>query len=145
MNQQQPPNDPAPDATSSPQMADPLAEPAAQPVPASSEDKTMGMLCHLLALAGYVIPFGNIIGPLIIWLIKKDESAFVDDQGKESLNFQITVTIAILVCIPLMLVLIGIILMPVIAIAALILVIVATVSAAGGTAYRYPMTIRLIK
>ena len=51
------------------------------------------MLCHLSSLAGSVIPFGNIVGPLVVWLIKKDEYAFVDDQGKESLNFQISITI----------------------------------------------------
>jgi uncharacterized Tic20 family protein len=67
----------------------------------SSEEKTLGMLCHLMAFCGYVIPFGNLLGPLVIWLTKKDASPFVDDQGKESLNFQITVSIACIVCIPL--------------------------------------------
>ncbi len=51
--------------------------------------RTWAMLCHIGAFAGYIIPFGHIIAPLVIWLIKKDESPFVDDQGKESLNFQI--------------------------------------------------------
>jgi uncharacterized Tic20 family protein len=46
-----------------------------------------GMFCHLIAFSGYVVPFGSVLGPLIIWLIKKDEMPFVDDQGKESLNF----------------------------------------------------------
>src|SRR5690242_19907337 len=63
-------------------------------IPKDSSDRTMGMLCHLLAFSGHFIPFGHIIGPLVLWLIKKDDSPFVDDQGKESLNFQITMTIA---------------------------------------------------
>ena len=49
----------------------------------TQEEKTWGMIAHLSALAGFVIPFGNLIGPLIVWLIKKDTMPFVDDQGKE--------------------------------------------------------------
>lgn len=112
----------------------------------TSDERTMGMLCHLLALCGYVVvPFGHILGPLIIWLIRKDQSAFVNDQGKESLNFQITVTIALIVCIPLCFICIGYFLMLAITIAAIVLVIMAAVAANGGTAYRYPWTLRLIK
>ncbi len=111
----------------------------------TSEEKTLGMLCHLLAFCGYVVPFGNILGPLIIWLVKKDSSPFVDDQGKESLNFQITVLIAIIICIPLLFICIGGILMGGIVIAELILVIIASVNAASGTPFRYPLTFRFIK
>lgn len=118
----------------------------AVPVSETSKDaKTFGMLCHLGALAGFVIPFGNIVGPLIFWLIKKNELPFVDDQGKESLNFQITVSIALIVCIPLTIILIGIPLMFVIGIGALILVIIAAIKANDGIAYRYPWALRLIK
>ena len=109
------------------------------------DSRTWGMICHLAALAGYVIPFGNVIGPLVAWQIKKDGSAFVDYHGKESLNFQITVTLAIMASIPLVLVLIGILMLIVIPIAALVLVIVASVKAGNGEIYRYPLTIRLIK
>jgi len=113
----------------------------------ASEEKTMGMFCHLAALVGYVIPipFANVLGPLVVWLTKKESSAFVDDQGRESLNFQITVFIAYLLCIPLMLVAIGFLLLPLIAIASLVFVIIAAVNASGGNPYRYPMTIRFIK
>lgn len=56
--------------------------------------RTWGMLCHLTALCCWVgVPFGNIVGPLIVWLIKKDETPLVDEQGKESLNFQISISI----------------------------------------------------
>jgi uncharacterized protein len=111
----------------------------------SKDAKTFGMLCHLAALAGFIIPMGSIVGPLIIWLIKKNEMPFVDDQGKESLNFQITVFIAILVCIPLSFIIIGIPLMFVIAIGALVFAIIAAMKANEGIAYRYPWALRLIK
>lgn len=103
------------------------------------------MLTHLLALAGYIIPLGNIIGPLVIWLMQKDKSAFVDQQGKESLNFQITVTIASLLCIPLIFVCVGIPLLIAVAVASLVFIIIAAINANAGTAYRYPFTWRVIK
>jgi len=114
------------------------------PLP-EKEARTFGMLCHLGALAGYFIPFGNIVGPLIFWLIKKDQYAFVDDQGKESLNFQITVSIAMLVCLLLSLIVIGFVLLFAVAIASLVLVIMAAVAASSGRTYRYPVCLRLIK
>jgi uncharacterized protein len=52
-----------------------------------------GMWCHLAALAGFAIPFGSIFGPLVVWLTQKDEHSFINDQGKESLNFQISMVI----------------------------------------------------
>ncbi len=105
----------------------------------------MGMLCHLLALSGYIIPLGNVLGPLIIWLLKKDTSAFVDDQGKESLNFQITVLIAVLVATATCLIGIGVVLLPAVGILSLVFVIIAAVKANSGERYRYPVALRLIK
>lgn len=105
----------------------------------------MGMLCHLLALSGLIVPFGNIIGPLVIWLIKKETMPFVDDQGKESLNFQISVTIAMFIAGLLVFVFIGMLLLPVIGIAALVLTIIGGIKANDGVYHRYPFTIRLIK
>lgn len=103
------------------------------------------MVCHLSALAGFIIPFGNIIGPLIVWLIKKDESPFVDDQGKESLNFQISITIYCIVAAILILIIIGIFLLIGLGILALVLIIMAAVKANSGEKFRYPLTIRLIR
>ena len=111
----------------------------------NQDAKTWAMICHLSALAGYIFPFGNIIGPLVAWQLKKDSSEFVDYNGKESLNFQITVTIAMFVSMPLILVVIGIFLLIAIPIIALVLVIIAGIKAGNGEVYRYPMTIRLIK
>jgi uncharacterized Tic20 family protein len=60
---------------------------------ATDRGKNLGMLCHLLALTGFIIPFGNIFGPLVVWMMGKSESQFVDDHGKASLNFQLTLTL----------------------------------------------------
>nr|WP_268746051.1 DUF4870 domain-containing protein [Oleiagrimonas soli] len=109
------------------------------------EQRQWGMFAHLAAFAGLIIPFGNIIGPLVVWLIKKDTMPFVDDQGKEALNFQITVTLAMLVSFLLMLVLIGFLLVWIVPLVALVFVILATVKANEGVYYRYPLTLRLIK
>lgn len=111
----------------------------------SAESRQWAMFAHLSALVGFVIPFGNVIGPLVVWLMKKDTMPFVDDQGKESLNFQITVTIAAVVCMALIVVLIGIPLLFVVGIVALVLTIIAGIKANEGVRYRYPFTLRLIK
>jgi len=111
----------------------------------NSEQNTWAMLCHLASLAGYIIPFGNIIGPLVVWLMKKETMPLVDDQGKESLNFQITVTIAAIVCIPLIFVCVGIFLLVIVGILDLVFTILAAVQASKGVAYRYPFALRLVK
>lgn len=111
----------------------------------TKEATTWGMIAHLIALAGYVIPFGGIIGPLVIWLVKKDDHPFIADQGKESLNFQITLAIAELLCIPLFFVCIGVPLIILLALANLIFIIVAAIAAADGKYYRYPWALRLVK
>jgi hypothetical protein len=103
------------------------------------------VLCHLSALAGFLIPLGNVLRPLVVWLIKRNEIPSVDAHGKESLNFQISVLIYLAVAAVLMIVLIGFFLMIAIGIAALVLVILASVKASNGEQYRYPFTIRFIQ
>lgn len=113
--------------------------------PAPDKDARLwGMLCHLTAFAGFIVPFGSIIAPLVIWLIKKNDIPFVDDQGKESINFQITVLIAAIICGILMFIGIGFLLLFALAIYAIIMVIIASIKANEGIAYRYPYTLRLI-
>lgn len=111
----------------------------------SADERQWGMIAHLSALAGLIVPFGHLLGPLIIWLVKKDTMPFVDDQGKEALNFQITLSIALFVCFLLIFVAIGIVLMPLVGLAGLILAVIAGIKANEGVAYRYPFTLRLIK
>ena len=105
------------------------------PVP-TSDERTMALLSHLLTLFFWIFP------PLIIYLVKKDESAYVSQHAKESLNFQITMT---LIGILLFITIIGILLLWALALLILVLVIVATIKASENKVYRYPMTIRFIK
>ena len=111
----------------------------------SSDERMWGMLCHLSTFAGYLIPFGNIVGPLVVWLIKKDEYAFVDDQGKEALNFQISITIYSLISAVLIFVIVGLPLLLAVIVFDLVMTIVAAVKANGGEYYRYPLTMRFVK
>ncbi|MEP7339042.1 MAG: DUF4870 domain-containing protein [Acidobacteriota bacterium] len=119
----------------------------------SKDERTWGMFSHLSALVGYfVVPFGNIIAPLIIWLVKRDESQFVADQAKESLNFQISLLIygavGSVICLILMLVVVGFILIfalwGALYIGGIVLTLVAAIKANEGQPYRYPFTIRLV-
>ena len=113
--------------------------------PLTNEIKNWGMLCHLSALLGFVPPFiGVILGPLAIWLIKGKEHPFIDANGRESLNFQISMLIysaitSVTICIG-----IGLFLLPALWIIDVILIVVAAVKASSGVVYRYPLTIRLI-
>jgi uncharacterized protein len=110
------------------------------------QDRTWAMFCHLTSLSACIgIPFGNIIGPLVVWLIKKDEFAIVDEHGRESLNFQISLSIYSIVSFFLCFAFIGFLLLPAILIAGLVFVIIATLKANKGESYRYPLTIRFIK
>jgi uncharacterized protein len=111
----------------------------------SRDERTWAMLAHLSALVGYsIVPFGNIVAPLVIWLIKKDQSWFVDDQAKESINFQISMVIYTLISIPLVLLLIGIVLLLFLYVFGIVMVIIATIKANDGVQYRYPVTIRFL-
>ena len=110
------------------------------------QERTWAMLCHLGAFAGFILPaFGNIIGPLVFWLIKRDESDLVDDQGKESLNFQISMAIYFIGAGILTLVVIGFVLLVGLGIFFIVMVIMASVKANSGERFRYPLTIRFIK
>ena len=111
----------------------------------SKDERTWAMLCHFSAFAGLIFPFGNFLAPLIIWLIKKEELPFVEDQGKEVLNFQISMTIYLLISGILCIILIGIPIVIGLVIFCFIITIIAAISANDGKSYRYPMNLRLIK
>ena len=120
--------------------------PLPPPGPAAAPDntKTFVLFCHLSAFAAFFVPLGNIWGPLVFWLIKKDESPEVDAHGKESLNFQISMTIYLVVSFIASLLLIGIPFLIAGAIFWFVAVIIASVRANEGGFYRYPLTIRFI-
>jgi hypothetical protein len=123
----------------------------------SAQERQMAMFAHLSALLGGIITagwagsIGCFVGPLVIWLVKKDTMPFVDDQGKEALNFNITVAIVFLALLLLSIMTLGIglvIAIPawiIIGIAWLVLTIIASIKANEGVAYRYPFALRLIK
>lgn len=117
------------------------------PIPSgpSRDERLWAMLAHLMAFAGYVMPFGHLVVPLVIWLIKKEGMPFVDDQGKEAVNFQITLTLAVLVALVLTAIFIGVLLLAALFVAHVTFAIVAAVKANDGVAYRYPYSIRFIK
>jgi uncharacterized protein len=106
----------------------------------TSDERMMAMLSHILA----IIPGVGILGPLIIYLLKNRDSAFVASHSKESLNFQITVMILYFISIVLMIILIGVLMAWIVGLVNLILVIVATIRASENKLYRYPFNIRFI-
>lgn len=135
---------------------DAMTPPPAPSDAPSAEERQWAMFAHLSALAGAVLTgafggWGFFIGPLVIWLVKKDTMPFVNDQGKEALNFNITVSIIFVVLwiLTVMTLFIGAILtfplMLVIGVAALVLIVIASMKANEGVAYRYPFTLRLVK
>jgi uncharacterized Tic20 family protein len=115
------------------------------PASTTADERTWGMLAHLSAFSGFLIPLGSVIGPLVVWLIKRDQSAFVADQGKEALNFNISVLLAAIVCAVLVLIFIGILLGVALFIFWLTMTIIAGIKASEGVRYRYPVTLRLVK
>ncbi len=137
--------------TPPPVQPPPPNTPASSPNP-ESQARMWNMLCHLSALAGFVIPFGNILGPLLIWQIKKNEFPSVEVHGKASLNFQITVTIAALAGVAVAVVLsffcVGYLLFPLvmlIGLAGLVFAIIAGIKANSGEDYKYPWSLELVK
>jgi len=111
----------------------------------SKDERTWGMLCHLSSLAGYVVPFGSVIGPLVVWLMEKDEFPFVNDQGREAVNFHLSMLIFEIIAFFLCFVLIGFVVLPLLLIFELIQVVLASISANDGKPYRYPLTMQFVK
>jgi hypothetical protein len=110
----------------------------------TAEERQWGMIAHLSALVASVVGF-PLLGPLIVWLTKGKESAWVEQHAKEALNFQITVTAALWISAFLVICIVGIFMLPVIGLAALVLTVMAGIKANNGEMYRYPATIRLVK
>lgn len=123
------------------------------PDPLERESRNWAVACHLAGLLGYIgfatglhfiVPFSNIFAPLLLWLIKKDQLALVDDQGREAVNFNISMTIYGFVCLMLSFVLIGIPALITLPFVHVFLVVIAASRAANGERHRYPFTIRFV-
>ncbi|MBA2272027.1 MAG: DUF4870 domain-containing protein [Verrucomicrobiota bacterium] len=122
-------------------------EPAPGLPPTSSPSlRTWTVLCHASALLGFFVPLGgHILAPLVVWLMKRAESAEIDEHGKEALNFQLSMLIYSIIAGVLMLVLIGFVLLPILHVLNVVFVILASLRASEGQLYRYPLTIRFLK
>ena len=115
-----------------------------EPDAKKSAERTWSILVHLSALCAFVVPFGHLLGPLVIWLIMRGDMPVVDRNGKESLNFQLTMTIIGLLCMPLLFIGIGALALVVVGILDIALVIMASVKASENVEYKYPLSWRLI-
>jgi len=112
----------------------------------SKDARMWAMICHLSGLAGLIVPIiGCVVGPLVVWQMKKEEFTFVNEQGKEAVNFQISMLIYGIVAGLLCFVCVGFVLAPAVAIVDLVFLLIAAVKANNGLHYRYPLTIRFIK
>jgi uncharacterized protein len=105
----------------------------------TQDEKNLGIIMHVLSLCGF-----SLIGPLIVWLVKKDESAFIDAQGRELLNFQLSFVIYAIVSGILCLILIGFVLLAVLAVLWFIFTIIGLVKATEGKVYKFPLTFRML-
>lgn len=111
----------------------------------AQEAKNWAVFSHLGTFAGSIVPMGNVILPLLIYLLKKDESEYVEYHAKEALNFQITLSIALVVSAILIIVLVGIFMLIGLVLFAVAISIIAAVKASQGTYYEYPLIIRFVK
>ncbi len=103
------------------------------------------MLCHVAGFGGYLLPLaGSIVLPMILWLIKRDDHPFIDDQGREALNFQLTLIVFYIVAGILVLLLVGFLFLLLIPLYQIVMIIVAAVKSHGGERFRYPLTIRFL-
>lgn len=111
----------------------------------SESERNWAMFCHLSAFAGFFFPFGGIIGPLICWLSRKDESLWVDENGKASMNFQLSILLYIVLVIPLCFILVGIPIIVFLGLLKIICIVSASIKASKGEKFRYPLAIPFIQ
>jgi uncharacterized protein len=111
----------------------------------SETERNWAMLCHLSAFAGFFFPFGGIIGPLICWLSKKDESVWLYVNGRNSLNFQLSILLYMVLTIPLCFIILGFPIIAMFGTLKVICIIIASVKASKGEAFNYPLVIPFIQ
>jgi uncharacterized Tic20 family protein len=111
----------------------------------SETERNWAMLCHLSAFAAFFFPFGGIIGPLICWLTRKDESLWVDQNGKASLNFQMSLLLYMVLAVPLCFIIVGIPIVVFLVFLKVICIIIASVKASKGEEFKYPVSIPFIQ
>jgi uncharacterized Tic20 family protein len=113
---------------------------------ASADERTWAMIAHFSALAAFIAPpIGGVLGPLVVWLAKREHSAFASEAAKEAMNFNIAVLLGYLVCALLIFVFIGFLLGAALFVFWLVMTVVAGIKASEGVHYRYPVSLRLVK
>ena len=128
-------------ATTCPHCGADLAEAAT----VDESARTTAAAAHLSTFAGLVVPFGSVIGPLAVWLTRRDRDPFIDQAGREALNFGITIAIYGTVLLVAALLLVGIPFLIIGVVAWVVLASLAATKASQGQAYRYPLTLRLVR
>ena len=119
--------------------------PGVAPQMSPAEERNWAVATHLASFSGYIgVPFGHVLGPLIVWLMKKDSSSYLDQVGKETVNYNISILIWFLVCVPFCFLLIGIPVLIGLMIMDVVVTIMAAVAASNGQQYKYPLTIHFI-
>ncbi len=108
-------------------------------------ERNWSMLCHLSAFAGFFFPFGGIIGPLICWLSRRDESEWINVNGRNSLNFQLSILLYMVLAIPLVFIVVGIPILVALGILKVVCIIIASIKAPKGELFRYPLSIPFIQ
>ena len=111
----------------------------------SEAERNWAMLCHLSAFAGFFFPFGGVIGPLICWLTRKDESLWVDQNGKSSLNFQLSILLYMVLSVPLCFIIVGIPIVIFLVFLKVICITIGSVKASKGEDFHYPLSIPFIQ
>jgi len=111
----------------------------------TQSERDWAMFCHLSAFAGYFFPFGGILGPIICWISRKDESEWVNFNGKSSLNFQLSLLLYTVLAIPLCFIIVGIPVLIFLFILEIVCIIVASIRAAKGEVFKYPLSIPFIQ
>ena len=128
-------------------VGDGATAPEATTLPAaqSNDDRTWALIGHLSAFSAFITGIGCVIGPLIVWLVKRGDSPEIDAHGKEALNFQISMLIYNLVAAVFCLILVGFVFLAILWVLNALFVIIAAIQASDGKFYRYPMTIRFLQ
>ena len=111
----------------------------------SETERNWAMFCHLAGFAGFFVPFGGVIGPLVIWLTKKEESTWINENGKASLNFQLSMLLYVILILPLCFIIVGFPLLAVLMLLKIIFMVIASVRASKGEEFRYPLSIPFVQ
>jgi hypothetical protein len=110
----------------------------------SDDERTWAIIVHAMGFVGLAVPLANVVGPLLVWAIKKDEGQFVDENGKQAINFQITWTVLLIVAALSIFVGVGLVVFPIVGLAWLVLTGIAMIRASNDQVYDYPLTVDVI-